>query len=330
MKITRYTTILAGLICTATQALSADLPSKKVVNALPEIVAQSCLETKDTALPPDIFGFGAGSDVADVGSLSAGLEYGSAFGTRAGSSNSHGLKGQVSFSPLPCFEVGPSLSGTWGRSTDNLALTRENTTAYGAAIELKYKLLGRSQNGIGLTLVTEPSYLFNKTNLSDSLVPFSSSESSRSAGNVYKALTDFAFIPDTLYGALSVEFAHNYTSAEPLALNSCAPASGSLSAWCRSSNLNVRAALSYKARDSLFLGAELQHLRSYDGAFLNRLTGQAWYVGPTFYWEVVPEKLTLSGTWATQVSGKAEGVAGSLDLTNFNRHIAKVKLGYAF
>ena len=50
----------------------------------PEPAAQVCKET--SGLAPDVFGFAAGSDVAELETWSTGSEYGGAFGTRFGTS----------------------------------------------------------------------------------------------------------------------------------------------------------------------------------------------------------------------------------------------------
>jgi hypothetical protein len=310
-------------------ASAADLRKNKITP--PEEAAfAGCKETKESALPADVFGFGSGSDVADPGSLGAGLEYGGAFGRRGGSFSGHSMKASVPYGLLPCLEVGPSLNIGLGRGTDRLTSTTDRTTAFGGQIEIKYKLLGRATHGIGLTLVTEAGYSWVNTRLTDLLTPFVGSERSRQFSNTYKVLADFAVVPDRLFGAFSIEFAHAYAMAEPLGLNGCVPAAAGLSAWCRSSSLNLRAAAALKVADPLFGGVELQHLRAYDGAFLNRLSGQAWFVGPTFFWEPAPGKLSVSGTLGVQVAGKAQGAPGSLDTTNFSHHIAKLKLGYTF
>jgi hypothetical protein len=311
-------------------AQAADPTPRKGPPPAPEPPFAGCKETKDSALPADVFGFGSGTDVADSGSLGAGLEYNGGFGRRGGSFNGHSLKASVPYGLLPCLEIGPSLNFGFGRGTDRLLSTTDRTTAFGGQLEIKYKIFGRATHGFGLTLVTEPGYSWINTKLSDPLTPFNGSERSRQFSNTYKLLTDFALVPDRLFGAFSVEFAHAFNSAEPLALNGCAPASGSPNTFCRSSNLNLRAAAALKVADPLFLGVEVQHLRAYDGAFLNQLAGHAWFVGPTFFWEPIPGKLSVSGTVAVQVAGKAQGVSGKLDTTNFNQHIAKLKLGYAF
>ncbi len=45
----------------------------------------------------------------DLGALSGALEYNGNYGTRFGRAAVHLLKGQLSYSPLPCLEIGPTL-----------------------------------------------------------------------------------------------------------------------------------------------------------------------------------------------------------------------------
>jgi hypothetical protein len=319
-----------GLALTSAHSASgADLAKKPTPPAPAETVA-ACKETKESALPPDVFGFGAGSDVADPGSLAAGLEYGGGFGERGRRFSTHSLKAQLSYGLLPCLEVGPSLNTGMANGRDRFSPISDRTSVFGGQVEFKYKLLGRATHGLGLTLVTEPGYSVFNARLKDPLTPFVGSERSHGFSNTYKALTDFAIVPDKLFGALSVEFAHAYTSREPLGLAGCATNGISSGGYCRSSNLNFRAALAYKAADPFFVGAEVQYLSAYDGAFLNRFAGSAVFVGPTFFWEIVPGKVAVNAAWATQVSGKARGVPGNLDTTNFSQHIAKAKLAFTF
>jgi hypothetical protein len=195
------------------QAVAADRARKKPVPPV-EVSFAGCRETKDSVLPADVFGFGSGTDVADSGSLEAGLEYGRAYGRRSGS--------------------------------------------------------------------------------------------------------------------ISVKVELAYNGLEPLALNGCAPETGSFGVWWRSSDLSLFSTDALKVVDLLLLGLELQHLRAPDGAFLNELAGQAWFAGPIFFWDLVPGRLSLPGTHAVRVGGKARGDPGKLDVSNFSQHVAKLKLGYAF
>ena len=80
---------------------------------------------------------------------------------------------------------------------------------------------------------------------------------------------------------------------------------------------------------NVFLGAEARSLRQYDGLGLNSFAGQALYVGPTFY-ATFGQGYFLSAAWNMQVWGAAAGGSGALDLVNFERHQAKLRVGIAF
>ena len=58
---------------------------------------------------------------------------------------------------------------------------------------------------------------------------------------------------------------------------------------------------------------------------LNRLKGEALYVGPTFYtW--LGDRANISAAWDIQVAGTAVDAPGKLDLLNFERHRFLVRL----
>jgi hypothetical protein len=308
-------------------AAAADMPGKVIKQTPPPAPSAACLET--SGLPTDIFGFSSGSDVADLGSWGGALEYNGAYGTRFGTLSGHNVKAQVSTSPIRCLEIGPSLNYGSARLNNRIDLTSTTATAFGGQIEFKYKILGRATHGIGLTVTAEPGYSALNNRLNDPLTPFFGSERSRVGTNSFKILTDFALIPDRIYGALNVEYGQGWASSETNGLNGCAPAIGPTGGWCKSSSLNLRAAVSAKLAENFYLGVEGQHLRAYQGTFLNQLNGHAWFVGPTAFWQAT-EKLAISATFATQVAGQARGTPNSLDLDNFSRHIAKLKLGYSF
>ncbi|MDX3809501.1 MAG: hypothetical protein QHC89_24350, partial [Bosea sp. (in: a-proteobacteria)] len=92
----------AFVACAATAATAADLPSRKGAPATPSPVVSRCTESE--GIPTDVFGFTTGSDVAEVGSFGPSLTYNGGFGTRVGTSNSHGLTLQGSYGVFPCAE----------------------------------------------------------------------------------------------------------------------------------------------------------------------------------------------------------------------------------
>jgi hypothetical protein len=302
---------LTLLSCLALSALglspvaAADKPVKGAPLSQPA-EPELCLETSE--IPTDAFGFGAGSDVATLGSWGMGLEGTSAFGTRLARLQSYGLKAQVSTSFVNCFEIGPSLSGGVSRLRSKIGDPTVEGSAFGGAVELKYKLLGRAQHGVGLTIGIEPG--IGTAREDDGL----SAITSTSFSNQTKILMDAVLIPEKLF--MNVNIFHD------------AAWLGN-SSYARSSVLTLSSALAVQVQKDLFLGIEGRHLRSYDGIALNSNTGHAWFLGPTFFWKA-SESLSVSGTYSYQIAGQAVGDSRALDLVNFNRHQAKVKLGFAF
>jgi hypothetical protein len=69
-----------------------------------------------------------------------------------------------------------------------------------------------------------------------------------------------------------------------------------------------------------------RNLRHYKGLALNGFAGQALYIGPTFY-AAFGERYFVSAAWSIQVWGAVPGSSGMLDLINFERHQAKLRLG---
>ena len=74
---------------------------------------------------------------------------------------------------------------------------------------------------------------------------------------------------------------------------------------------------------------EVRNLRHYDGLALNSFAGQALYIGPTFY-AAFGERYFVSAAWSIQVWGGVAGSSGMLDLINFERQQAKLRLGVSF
>lgn len=314
---------LASMTALAGSVAAADLGRKAPAPAAPA-ASTACRES--AGLPSDAFGFTAGTDVADLNSWGGGLEYSGSYGTRFGSLQAHGLKAQVSTSPVRCLEIGPSLTYNWGQTSERIGLTSARSTAVGGGLEFKYKLFGRGENGFGLTFVTEPTLAHGRSRFSDPLTPAYTRGDGAIAGNTAKILLDVELVKDKLYGAFNIEHVASFTRD---GVNGCTTAGGN--GYCKGSNLNLRAALSLKVADGLFLGVDAAHQRAYTGTFLNTNPGHAWFAGPNIFWQV-NEKVSLNAAWSTQLAGKANGqIAGQkLNLDDFSRHIAKVKLGVAF
>jgi hypothetical protein len=326
---------MVAFIAMTGAAAAADLGKRVVKTAPAPAPSAMCKET--SGLPTDVFGFTTGSDVNDLGALSGALEYNGNFGTRFGALSGHLVKAQLSYSPFPCVEIGPSIQGFAAQAgTTTFGLDQRQ---FGGSLEMKYKILGRATHGIGLTITTEPG-VFNRrysTLVNAGGFPVFSNAfggaiqpSGTVVSNLARILIDFELVKDKLFGAINIE--HAAVWDDPVSqFNGIR-----VKDYAKSSNLNIRAALAYKFTDTFFLGVEGSHQRVYAGTFLNRELGNAWFAGPTFFWQAT-EKLAVTGAYNYQFAGSTDAIAipagrngKNVDLYNFNRHLVKFKLAYSF
>jgi hypothetical protein len=99
--------------------------------------------------------------------------------------------------------------------------------------------------------------------------------------------------------------------------------------WSKESTLGLSSALAFQIIPNVVIGADLWYLRHYDGALFNSFTGDAVYLGPTFYWKIAP-KVLMSAAWQAQIAGRETGVTSALDLTDFSRQRARLLLEFEF
>ncbi len=285
----------------AAPATAADLSSRKGAPVAPAPAVSACTESE--GIPTDAFGFTTGSDVADVGSFGPSLTYGGGFGTRGGSANSHGLTLQGSYGLFPCFEIGPYVLGNiTSASTGGVSA---DSRAFGAGVEMKYKLLGRDMHGLGLTLVIDPS--LNRTD-PDGAGRFTTYNTG------IRIFADKTLIPNTLYAALNLSQDLTWSGPSP---------------YQRSTTFTVAGSLAWQVADGLYLSGEVRHMRAHNELGFGKEAGYATFAGPGIFWQAT-KQLALSAAYNIQVAGKAKGEPGNLDLTNFSQHLVKVKLGYSF
>ncbi|NJO53674.1 MAG: hypothetical protein HC829_01520 [Bacteroidales bacterium] len=260
-------------------AEAADLRGRAPVAAAEP---QLCKETSE--VNPDIFGFSSGSDVATPGSLALGIEYGGGFGTRTGRSMSTDGKVQLSYGLVPCVEIGPSV--VFGHSYDEPYGFEERgeSDAIGGAIEAKFKLLGRAQTGFGMTLVFEPSWVRvnESTRFADGSPTFENDHDE--TGLASKIVMDAVLVPDRLFFALNFIHEAAWIDVTPQEEES---------AFINS------AALTLKATEAFYIGVEGSYRQAYAGAWFDKSRGDAWYVGPTFFW-ALSENVSLSAPWRSR------------------------------
>jgi hypothetical protein len=147
-------------------------------------------------------------------------------------------------------------------------------------------------------------------------VDATSGDALTSYGGSFTIVADKELIDNRLFGALNALFDAQATRF---------PIPGN---WGHDSKIRISSAVSARLTRTLFLGGEVRYLRAYDGLGLDVLSGQALFVGPTFYLQIA-HGMALSGAWNAQIAGRTAG-GGSLDLTHFERQQAKLRFNVNF
>jgi hypothetical protein len=132
-----------------------------------------------------------------------------------------------------------------------------------------------------------------------------------------KLAADKELIRDRLYGALNL-----FYEPEWIRLKSTGESE-------RESTIGVSVAAMSPITPSLYAGGEVRYLRKYEGAALNTFAGEALYLGPIVFVNV-NRRLALVAAYSAQITGRPAGGSGALDLENFERHRAKLKLVFHF
>jgi hypothetical protein len=256
-----------------------------------------------------LFGFVTGTDVGEVGEKEFESTTVGRVSRRAGSYRALSQTLALEYVPIENLqlEMG-AISGYHSISgvTDLDDIRR--ASFQGLSLEIRYRVLAREHTGLGLTLLAEPHWA-------------RMDETSGQLVNQYGAdlglLIDKELIPNRVIAAFNVlytpEIAQSRRTGE----------------WSREANFAVGAAVMAQIRPGLFLGGEARYLRAYESLGLNAFAGHALFVGPNVFFKPA-ERWRVTATWAIQVAGRAVDEPGSLDLTNFERHQVRIRIGYEF
>jgi hypothetical protein len=256
-----------------------------------------------------IFGFTAGADVGEVGERELEHQTAAQWDKRDGSYVAAGDQLRFEASPVQDFrfEIGApvayyNISGVTGLDD------RNQGTFNGVVTEFRYRLLNRDNAGFSLTLGAEPHW--NRTDeVSGARV--------NNYGGELSVVLDKELVKNRLFGALNLIYDPETMWSEITGT------------WQRDSMLMFSAAITTQISPGLFVGAEARYLRKYDGIGLEALLGQAFFVGPTAFFRL-SKSLAISGAWGVQVAGHATAVPAPLDLTNFTRQQATLRIEYNF
>lgn len=256
-----------------------------------------------------LFGFTLGSDVNAVGEKEAESEAAARFGKSAATYSAISEAIGVKFIPFQDFSVEPIVSVARFDISGVPGLDDQRQLAYEAAsLEMRYRLFNRESAPFGLTVGFDPRW---------ARVDDTSGAPVDQYGAALLLIADKELVEKLIFAAFNVIYEPNATRSR---------VTGD---WQHTSELGVSAAITMQVRPGVLIGAEARYMRSFDGLGLNRFTGNALFVGPTFYARF-SEKAWMSAAWNTQITGHALNEVGPLDLTNFERHRALLRFGYNF
>jgi hypothetical protein len=256
-----------------------------------------------------LFGFIIGTDVGEVGDKEVEAEVAANLGKRSGPYTALFPSLEYEFVPMPNLRLAPTVFAAYHNISGVADLDDRHQFAFGGvSFDARYRLLDRSQWGLGLALNAEPHV---------GVVDETSGQWVNSYGADFALALDHEFIPDRVVAALNLLY-----QPETSRLH----ATG---AWVRDTTAGVGAGVMTQVAPGVLIGVESRYLRKYDGVGLDNFAGQAVFIGPTLYARLTG-RLWMIAAWSAQAAGHAVATPGGVDLTNFTRHQAKIQFGLEF
>jgi hypothetical protein len=250
----------------------------------------------------NLFGFLEGADIGEKGDRSLEFETTGSFGGAQGLYRSIEQEFIFENALTDSFglELGAHVLGQDIRGVPDLP-DFIGVNFMGVSAEFRYMVMRRTADvPIQVTLTVQPEYN-------------SIAEAGRQANDVtatFRAVADVISSDRRLYGAVNLTYAPD-ASRLP----------GQL--WDDVAVLSASAALSYRLTPPLMFGAEADYDRAYGGLVPRGFEGQAFYLGPTFHYQI-NEKVDLSAAFLAQTP------MGRLDFDEFPRQLAKLRLEVEF
>jgi Putative MetA-pathway of phenol degradation len=288
----RSLSLALALACAPSLAAADDDGQLKAGAAAPFYA----LDTKN------LFGFLEGADVGEKGDRSLEFETTGSFG------EAHGLYRSIeqefifenALTDSFGLELGAHVLGQDIRGASELP-NFVGVNFMGVSAEFRYVVWHRTTDvPIQITLTAQPEYN-------------SIAEAGQQASDVnvsFRAIADAISSDRRLYGAVNLVYA---------------PDASRLPGQLREDTavLSASTALSYRLTPPLMFGAEADYDRAYGGLVPRGFEGQAFYLGPTFHYQI-NEKIDLSAAFLAQTP------FGRVDFEEFPRQLAKLRLEVDF
>jgi len=256
-----------------------------------------------------LFAFMIGSDVGNAGEREFQSQTTGRFSKSGGRYRAVSQELELEFVPAKNFriEVGGAFAAHDIAGVSGLD-DRRQLAWQGASVDFRYRFWDRETSPFGLTFAVE-THADRIDETSAALV--------RKYGTDLTVAFDRELVPNFVVAALNLFYQPEWTRF----------ASSDMSE--REATVGAAVAVMAQLRPGFFLGGEARYLRRYEGIGLDELAGQALFIGPTAYLKL-SEKSRLTASWSVQAWGRSAESGGTLDLTNFERHQARLIYGINF
>jgi len=256
-----------------------------------------------------IYGFMIGSDVGSPGEREFQAVTTGRFSKQAGTYQAFGQQLELEFVPVKNFriEVGTTLAAYDIASVPGF-VDRTQAGWQGAALDLRYRFLDHETAPFGLTVALESH---------GNRIDEATASRAQNYGTELTLALERDLIPGLAVATLNLGYQPEWThfAGVPTAQ--------------QDSTLAVAFGIMAQVRPGFLLGGEARYFRKYEGIGLDELAGEAFFVGPTAYFQL-SERARLTATWSIQAWGRPAGTSATLDLANFERQQARLVFGINF
>lgn len=256
-----------------------------------------------------IYGFMIGSDVGDPGEREFQTTSTGRFSKQAGAYQALGQQLELEFVPIKNLriEIETTLAAYDIQSVPGL-VDRTQAGWQGAALDLRYQFLDRETALFGLTLDFESH---------GNRIDETTASRVQNFGNELTVVLERDLIPRLAVATFNLGYQPEWTHFAGLPTAE------------QESTLTAAFGVMAQVRPDFLLGGEARYFRQYGGIGLNELAGEAFFVGPTAYFQL-SDRARLTATWSFQAWGRPAGTSATLDLVNFERQQARVVFGLNF
>ncbi len=258
----------------------------------------------------NLFGVLAGSDLLPAGAFELTSDTAARLGKRGGSYSAVGENLGVSYGVNKILSV--SLSGLASsysvKNVEGLEDTSRTAFPAGLSGELRLRLLDRAHAPVGVTLSVAPGWQTIDQRSGQRATVLS----------VEDVLSiDTAIVPSKLFAAINLT--HGYEHGKETGA----------AAWANGTTLGLGGAVTYAVLPNVFVGGQVRYSRAYEGSAADRFLGDAVFAGPSAYVQI-SHNTWASLSWSMQLTGREVGVSNGLNLSDFERHQVRAKIGFEF